>query len=29
MLNLGLYFLRIIGAYKIYTEFVPFQFVQN
>ena len=29
MLDLGLYLLCIIGAYKIYTEFYPWQFVQN
>ena len=28
-LSLGLYFLRVVGAYKIYTECVPGQFVRN
>ena len=26
MLNSGLFFLRVVEAYKIYTEFVPWQF---
>ena len=29
MLNLGLSLLRFLEAYKIYTEFFPWQFVQN
>ena len=29
MLNLGLPFLRVVGAYKIYTYFVPWQAVQK
>ena len=29
MLILGLSFQRVVGAYKIYTEFVPCQFVQD
>ena len=29
MLNLGLYLLRAVGAYKIYTEFAPWKFVRN
>ena len=29
MLNLGLYFLRVLVAYKIYTDFVPCKLVQN
>ena len=29
MLNLGLSFLRIVGDYKIYTEFVPWHPPQN
>ena len=29
MLKLGLYILRVVGAYKIYIEFVPWKFVQN
>ena len=29
MLNLGLYLPRVVGAYKIYTEFVPWKCFQN
>ena len=29
MLNLGSYFLYVVGAYKIYAEFVPWKFFQN
>ena len=29
MLNLGLYFLRVVGHFKIYTELVTWKFSQN
>ena len=29
MLNLSLYFLLVVGASKIYTEFVPWSFVRK
>ena len=29
MLDLGIYFLRVVGTYKSYTEFVPWKFVRN
>ena len=29
MLNLGLYFLRVVETYKIYTDFFPWEFLQN
>ena len=28
-LNLGLYILRVVGDYKIYTGFVPWQIIPN
>ena len=29
MLSLGISFLRVVGAYKSYAEFVPWQFVKK
>ena len=29
MLDLGLYFLRVVGDYEMYTQFVPWNSVQN
>ena len=29
ILNIGLSFLRVLGAYNIYSEFVPWQYFRN